>query len=353
MSDLKLRLAQKDYRTLPLTPEEGFVLSRIPGSVRAADLASLTGLDPKRVAEIARHLVEIGALLLEEGASPAAGARAGVAGKRVSVQPVPAAVAGTARSHAKEGGAPPISPPVRVAAPLAAPPARLVAAYSERFKPLKPAERANRAQHAEGEDLECLCLDAHPQVVLALLANPHLSATHGVLLAAYHPNASGLELLARSHLALQQPDVALSLLSNPRLPPGARRHLLATASLEVIHALSLDRALPPATLNELRASLVERFAGAAPEERVALLLATEGRVLASLSGWVFDGRTTALLCREITASATLVECLARFQPTPPSLIEALLGQSIVREHPQLEALLLDHPNMQGRVYPVI
>lgn len=51
-----------DVRTLPLSPEEAFVLSRIDGRTAAADIALATGLAESRVLECLRRLQELGAV---------------------------------------------------------------------------------------------------------------------------------------------------------------------------------------------------------------------------------------------------------------------------------------------------
>jgi curved DNA-binding protein CbpA len=54
-----------DVRTLPLSPEEAFVLSRIDGRTAAADIALATGLPESRVVECLRRLQGLGAIGFE------------------------------------------------------------------------------------------------------------------------------------------------------------------------------------------------------------------------------------------------------------------------------------------------
>jgi len=61
--DLRLRLAPGvDLRSLPLTPEDAFVLSRLDGSSTEADIALATGLDPGVVRASLAKLSSLGAL---------------------------------------------------------------------------------------------------------------------------------------------------------------------------------------------------------------------------------------------------------------------------------------------------
>ena len=80
------------------------------------------------------------------------------------------------------------------------------------------------------------------------------------------------------------------------------------------------------------------------EEKVELILNTEGRVLASLMGLSVDGRTAALLCGRTYRSPMLIQNIARWSAAPPALIAHLLKQEAVRRQPQLRMLLQRHPN---------
>ena len=96
-----------------------------------------------------------------------------------------------------------------------------------------------------------------------------------------------------------------------------------------------------------REVLRTRFSTASPEERVELILTTEGRVLAILSGLSLDGKSAALLSSRTLGSTLLVENLARWPATPPSLVAHLLQQPLVRRMPNLMAALRRHPNCPG------
>src|SRR3954462_7137157 len=64
-----------DLKRLTLSPEEGFVLSRLDGHTATSHLHALTGIPPERLQPILARLVEQGALLPAPGA-PATPARA-------------------------------------------------------------------------------------------------------------------------------------------------------------------------------------------------------------------------------------------------------------------------------------
>ena len=80
-------LAGVDLTKLPLSPLEGFVLSRIDGAAPLAVLADLTNLDPEQVERIVERLIELGAVewVRESVSLPRATGRAGTPTKPFSV----------------------------------------------------------------------------------------------------------------------------------------------------------------------------------------------------------------------------------------------------------------------------
>jgi tetratricopeptide (TPR) repeat protein len=94
-------------KSLPIGPEEAFVLSRVDGSSSEADIVACTGLDGERVTRALRRLAELGAISFGD-ASVASAAQA----------PVDSNVRAGAARAAEQGTAPPPS------ASSQAPPAR-------------------------------------------------------------------------------------------------------------------------------------------------------------------------------------------------------------------------------------
>jgi hypothetical protein len=90
----------------------------------------------------------------------------------------------------------------------------------------------------------------------------------------------------------------------------------------------------------LRASFNQRTG----EERVELILTTEGRCLILFAGLTIDGQTTALLCRRTYVSSLLIQNIARWSAAPPQLIAHLRRQETVKRNPQLRMMLERHPN---------
>jgi hypothetical protein len=80
------------------------------------------------------------------------------------------------------------------------------------------------------------------------------------------------------------------------------------------------------------------------EERVELILTTEGRCLAGMAGLTLDSHATALLCRRTYSSSLLIQNLARWSAAPPALIAHLRRQEVVKRNGVLRQLLERHPN---------
>jgi len=293
----------RDVLALHLSPQEGFVLSRIDGSTDVEGLALVTGLPPERLEAILERLVGAGAVEPPQGgASPAASS--------------------------------PDSAP-------GLPPRQL---FETRLHPLAEDARAALAKTAGEPELSALCFDPVVPVIAQVLQNPRCGLAHARLIAAHHLNAAGLEALAARNEFLHDAEVQRFLLRNPQSPAHLLRRLLLTRRLSELYRTGQDREVTDRVRAAARELLRERFATGSPDERVELIVITEGRALASLSGLSLDGRTIALLCARPPVSMLLVENLARWPASPPVLLAHLLAQPMVQRAPQLRAMVKRHPN---------
>ena len=193
-------------------------------------------------------------------------------------------------------------------------------------------------------ELSALCFDPLPAVVRAVLDNPRTGLTQARLIARHHHSAVGLDALGGRPAFAADTGVRRWLARNPQLPAGLFRRLWGTRRLLEQHKLTVDRDIPEGTRRTARELLRTRFASGPAEERVELILRTEGRALASLSGLPVDGKTAALLCGRTYTSTLLLQNLSRWSAAPPQLIAHLLRQEAVRRQPQLRAQLQRHPN---------
>jgi hypothetical protein len=219
--------------------------------------------------------------------------------------------------------------------------------YETRFRELELGEREALARGATGSELFALCLDPAPQVVSALLENSQFGLGHARSLAQHHPTDRGLEILSRRAQLVRDSHVQRRLLQNAQAPDVVLDRVLRHKRLIDIYRLSIDRDLPERNRVRVRSRLRPIFTRAEPEDRVALIMKTEGRCLANLSGCTFDSRTTQILCNQTIASALFIQNLARFPATPPALIAKLLRSAPVQRQPPLRALLMKHPNAGG------
>jgi len=242
-------------------------------------------------------------------------------------------------------------PPRRSRPPGSRPPAldevNFRRVYETRFRDLTIGEREDVAPHVTSSELFALCMDPAPQVIAALLDNPHFGLDHARTVALHHKTPQGLEILARRAQLLRDNHVQRRLLQNLQTPEPVLDRIMRLKRLIDVYRLSIDRDLPERNRTRVRARLRPSFMHADPEERAALIIKTEGRCLLGLSGCAFDGKTTQILCNHSYSSPLFIQNLARFPGTPPVLLAKLLRSGPAQRQPQLRALLLRHANVSG------
>ena len=328
---------------LALTPEEGFVLSRLDGATPVRHLQALTGLPPERLEAILARLIAQGALL-NPPTSP-------------STPSPPPLTAPTLPDVTLDGLSPDEEPREEAASDQApealddAPPEEdevqasdFRRLFERRLHPLSPEERTRRGREAVDPELSALCFDPVPAVIQSVMENSRVGLGHARLIARHHGNPVGLEALCGRAAFASDVGVRRWLVRNPQLPASLFRRLWGGRRLMEQFKVALDRDIPEGTRRTAREVLRARFTTAPAEERVELIVLTEGRVLAGLSGLPVDGKTASLLCGRVYRSPSLIQNLARWSAAPPVLIAHLLKQEAVRRQPQLRLLLQRHPN---------
>jgi hypothetical protein len=305
-----------DWSSLDLTPQEAFVLSRVDGATDTGQLAQVSGLPPDELGRVLDRLVEQGVIAAPPSTPPKPRSDADAAG--------PAAVPDASHATHRE-------------------------LFERTLHGLEPDARAGLAASANEPELSALCFDPVPEVVSRVLENAHAGLAHARLIAAWHPNPIGLEALGRRGDLVRDGEVQRLLLRNNQTPTHLVRQLLSSRRLHDVYNVAQSHEVAERHRATAREVLRTRFATASPEERVELILTTEGRVLASLSGLSLDGKAAALLCARTLSSTLLLENLARWPATPPNLVAHLLQQPLVRRMPNLQAALKRHPNCPGRV----
>lgn len=296
-----------DLRTLPLTPDEGLVAARIDGTLSTHELALLTGLGEDLIAVMVERLAALDVLL--EGPP------------EELTEEAPEVTEANARLHGTHRKL-----------------------FETTLHPLAVEERIARARVATEPDLSAFCFDPVPIVIQAVLANTSVGLIHARLVAAHHHNAAGLEQLTSRPAFGGDVGVRRALLKNPQLSPALYRRLFSAQRLLAHFQRVTSREVTEQTRRTAREVFRARFIAVTPEERVELIFKTEGRCLPTLVGLPLDGKTTSLLCSRSYHSNLLVQNLARFGPTPPTLLAHLLRQELVRRSPMLRALVARHPN---------
>ncbi|MCP3102772.1 hypothetical protein LZ198_28235 [Myxococcus sp. K15C18031901] len=354
---------QVNLRSLVLSPEEGFVLSRLDGATAARNLPALTGLPPERLQGILTRLVAEGALLPATGAEPPP--------PRPPVHPGDEPTAQT--GHVARETPPPEEPlpPLELEGDTAnAEPSDATADDAEpepeedvpevalgnfrqlfetRLHPQPEDQRVAQARGVEDPELSAFCFDPVPAVIKAVLENPRTGLAHARLIARNHRNPVGLEALCARAAFAADTGVRRWLVRNPQLPAGLFRRLWSARRLMELHKVTNDRDVPESTRRSAREVLRQRFTTGPSEEKVELILNTEGRALNALLGLSVDGKTTSLLCGRTYRSPLLIQNIARWSAAPPALITHLLKQEAVRRQPQLRMMLARHPNAPADV----
>jgi hypothetical protein len=311
-----------DPYELPLDAEQGFLLSQMDGATDVADLVNLTGLAPERVEALLAGLVRMGAIDPEPGPEP----------DEVRLEPEEAPLDTESRPEEPE------DPETEARE------ATHRQLFETRLHAQEVDARVAQARQAEEPELSAYCFDPMPPVVAALLENPRMGPIHARLVAAHHCTSAGLEQLGAKAAFAQDGGVRRALLRNPLLPASLYRRLWSPRRLQEQYLVVASREAPEQTRAMARDTLRAAFNQRGAEEKVELILGTEGRCLAFLIGLTIDGHTTALLCRRTYVSTLLIQNIARWSAAPPQLIAHLRKQDATRRNAQLKQMLERHPN---------
>jgi hypothetical protein len=308
-----------DPLALPLSPFQGYLLSRLDGSLEVADLANLMNLGLDQVSAMLGELVSLGAVEAECPVPPELGGLEAVPQPEATSleEDLPAASA-RATTHRK--------------------------LFEQHLHGHSVDERVAQARVAVEPELSAYCFDPTAEVIRAVLENPRVGGLQARLIAAHHRTAAGLEALGACTAFTNDPGVRRGLLQNPLLPVGLYRRLWSTKRLLDQYLVATSREAPEQVRAMARDLLRSSFNQRTGEERAELILTTEGRCLVTLVGLTIDGHTTALLCRRSYTSTLFIQNLARWSAAPPQLIAHLRRQEAVKRNATLRQLLERHPN---------
>jgi len=317
-----------DHLALPLDPRQGYLLSRLDGTLDVPTLAALMNLDEDQVTAMLDELLTLGAV----------GSMGPVAATVVPPMTEPSAESGPEETDEE--------------VPEAEEETSLAAARSDTHRKLfeqhlrhRPEDqRVAQARVAVEPDLGAWCFDPTAEVIRAVLENPRVGTVHARLIAAHHRTVAGLEAVGARLAFTNDQGVRRALLQNPLLPPGLYRRLWSSRRLLDQYLVAISREATEQVRSMARDLLRTTFNQRTGEERVELILTTEGRCLASLAGATLDSQATALMCRRTYISTLLIQNIARWSAAPPQLIAHLRRQDVVKRNVALRQLLERHPN---------
>jgi len=343
-----------DMKALRLSPEEGFVLSRLDSPLSIKELVDLTGIDAARVTAIVEGLASNGAVDVDrEGGAPASSSAPPVAAASMPPEEEPptdaerleesaADLAREAEASAAEADE---ADDPEAEERRAAGAREYQKIYEAEWKPMTRDARIAAALTTEGANLLALCLDPEPQVISSVLTNPKSSLEHARMIANHHRTHAGLELVARRSEFLSDAHVQRRLLANPQLPDTVLRKIVSPKLLTEVYKIAVNREIPERSRVLTRELLQKKFMLASSDERAALLIRTEGRCLVLLVNCALDARTTQMLTSKTSYTVLFIQNLARWSATPPALLTHLMKQPVVRQNIGLKKQLLKHRNM--------
>jgi hypothetical protein len=319
-----------DHLDLPLDPLQGYLLSRLDGTLDVPTLAAVMNLGEDQVAAMLERMVAMGAV---DSAVPASQATLASASEEPPA-PEPT-VAETAEEGAEEGED---TPATRARA------ATHRQLFEEQLHARPVDERVALARVAAEPELSALCFDPTAEVIRSVLENPRAGQVQARLIATHHRTSAGLDALGARTAFTNDGGVRRALLQNPILPPALFRRLWSSKRLLDQYLVAASHESPEQTRALARDLLRATFNQRTGEERVELILITEGRCLTSLVGATLDSQATALMCRRTYISTLLIQNLARWSAAPPALIAHLRRQDVVKRNPVLRQMLERHPN---------
>jgi hypothetical protein len=337
-----IRRKAVDLKTLRLSPEEGFVLSRLDAPLSLRELVSLTGLEESRVASIVETLASQGALDMDRDAPPAAATPAQTveAAPQEDSQPELPVDDGNepADGDAEEETA-------EDAEKRAVGEREYRKLYEMELAPLERDARVSAAETGQNPTLFALCFDPDPQVIHAVLKNPKAGLEHARMIAQHHRTHVGLDAIARRSDYLADQQVQRRLLKNPQLPDAMLRRMVSPKLIMDVYKIAVDRENPEMTRMKVRELLQKKFMLGSPDERAALIIKTDARCLVLLVNCALDARTTQILCGKQSYTVLFIQNVARWTASPPALLTHLLKLPIVRQSMGLRKMLLKHPNV--------
>lgn len=217
--------------------------------------------------------------------------------------------------------------------------------YHTRYKDLSVEERTALAETGDESVRRALAHDPLPRVITSLMSNPNFSAIEARIIAREHPSGQGLTLLAARPNLLADPEVRRRLLRNGHVTAPLVQTVLRGRPLITIHQVSMSHDVPENTKTFARQELRRAFGERAPDEKVALIIKTEGRVLTLIVGMALDGRSIAMIVGRSSMSPMLIRNFAQWPTTPPPILSHMMRLPQVQRDKSLQQAIMRHPNL--------
>ena len=363
-----------DFQHLELDPEQGYVLSRIDGSTTFRELVLLTGMTREAVRAVLLLLVRADAVLAENlpdelvtqtdaddllntldeqfPVDDLSGENTALDGPVIQTGSHNAGSADGAAGIQDRAALEDLRSGEKAAPSIASANAESASwsgVYRERWKDAPVAERIDAARRASSDELHAFCFDQNARVLRAVLENSQVGLSHARLLAAHHVNGAGLDALAKKNQFLRDGQVQRAIMRNAQLSEALLGRILQPKPLADVHRIALSRDVTERVRQQARKAFRSKFTRASAEEKVNLIVRSEGRCLTGLVGVALDGKSAALLSQRPIQSTLLVQNLVRWPSTPPPVLVHLSKQPVVLRSPPLKNLVLRHPNASAQL----
>lgn len=221
--------------------------------------------------------------------------------------------------------------------------------YHTKFKDAPVEEREALAKAGDEMVRRALSHDPLPRVITSLMENPNFSVVEARIIAREHPSGQGLTILAHRAKLLADPEVRRRLLRNAHVTGPLVATVLRGRPLLIIHQVSTSHDVPENSKTFARQELRRAFGERSADEKVALILKTEGRVLTLLVGMALDGRAISMIIARTAMSPMLIRSFAQWPTTPPPILSHMMRLPQVQRDKSLQQALMRHPNLPSQL----
>ncbi len=217
--------------------------------------------------------------------------------------------------------------------------------YLAKLATLTLDERIELAKTADVGHMRALAYDPVPRVISALMENPGFSVMEARIVAREHPSSVGLQMIAGNSRLLSDGEVRRRLLRNGHVSALIMAALLRGKPLLSIYQVSISHDVPENVKTFARSELRRSFGERSPDEKVALIMKTDGRILMLVVGMALDGRSISMIVGRSAMGPMLIRNFAQWPTTPPPILAHMMKLPQVQRDKSLQQVLLRHPNL--------